>query len=339
MFGSVKNIKRILLTICLQLMLGQLSGQSETPPIVWPDPPQSARIQYVESIYTSYDLGEARSLFARLIDAVLGRDIRGSSLIKPIDVTVDRHGIIYVADPGARCVHIFDKKESEYFKITSAGEGLLASPVGVVVSSAGNIYVSDSKRGAVFVYNKKRKYQYTIDQAFTRPTGIDIHEGRLYVVDTALHKVYVLDLDGVFLMEFGENGTETGQFNYPVFLNVYNDNIYVTDAMNFRVQVLSRDFENILTFGEMGDVQGTFTRPKGIAVDSDSNIYVADGLFNAFQIFNSTGQLLLVVGRGGNRAGEFEMPAGMHIDDQDKIYVADTMNRRIQIFQYLKVAE
>ncbi|MFC1483460.1 6-bladed beta-propeller [Candidatus Neomarinimicrobiota bacterium] len=256
-------------------------------------------------------------------------------MVRPIGTTIDRNHRIYVTDPGAACVHIFDPTKNTYRRLTSAGNhNLLQSPVDIKVTSEGRAFVTDSERAEVIAYDHKDEYLFTIKGYFQRPTGICIRDSRVYVVDTALNRIFTFDINGIYLGEYGRRGTQPGEFNFPVFITATED-LIIADAMNFRIQVLGPEMESKLVFGEMGDVQGTFARPKGIGVDSDGHIYVVDGLFNAFQIFDKGGNLLLVVGSSGYMPGQFNLPAGLFIDDEDKIYVVDTMNRRVQIFQYL----
>lgn len=333
---SGANIALIILVflsgLCISCSKTEAQGE---PDLVWPSPPQQPRIMYLRSISSSQDIGVKYSVFRRVFDFVLGRQTRHQAMVRPISTTVDKNHRIFVTDPGAACVHIFDSAKNTYRRLTSAGNGnLLQSPVDIKITPEGKLFVTDSERSEVVVYDQKGDYLFTIQGYFKRPTGLCVRGERLYVVDTALNRIYCFDFNGIYQGEYGSRGTEPGEFNFPVFIAATED-LIIADAMNFRIQILDPQMNSKFVFGEMGDVQGTFSRPKGVGVDSDGHIYVVDGLFNAFQIFDQAGNLLLVVGSAGYLPGQFNLPAGLFIDDDDKIYVVDTMNCRVQIFQYL----
>lgn len=268
-----------------------------------------------------------------MLSYIFGADPNDGRMVNPLSPHLDKSGVLYVTDQAIRGVHVYDANKNKYSLISEGDGRNLKSPVDVEVSNRGDIFISDSELGEVLVYDKKFKYKYSLRNYFLRPTGLLIWEDRLYVVDTAAHKVLVFDINGIFLYEFGERGVENGQYNYPIFLTA-RENIYINDSMNFRLQILTKNLQAIGNFGHQGDVQGTFASSKGVATDSDGNIYVSDALFDVVQIFNADGQLLLVFGSPGSQPGQFRMPAGIHIDANDRIYVVDMINGRIQIFQY-----
>lgn len=326
-------MKLLACILAFTLLAGVLHAQQQER-LVWPNPPQQARIEFIFSITSPADIGVEKSFLRKAWDWLIGASQEASFLVKPLGVAVDPAGRIYVTDTGARCIHIFDRKEKRYETISESEGGLLRSPVAIAIAKDGRIYVTDSERREVIVYDEERDVKFVIKDYFQRPTGISIYSNKLYVVDTALNEILVFDLNGRLLFRFGKRGIKTGEFNFPVFLAAA-DHLYLADAMNFRIQVLDGSGSVINAFGEVGNVQGRFANPKGVAVDSDGHIYVADALFDAFQIFDRTGKLLLVVGRSGQRQGEFLMPAGIWIDKENRVYVVDSLNRRIQVFQYL----
>lgn len=315
----------------------QVSANSQTH-LTWPAPPQQARITLVGEISSAEDAGITISKFKRFIIRLLGGDLGEGKLLRPTSIFVGNDGTMYVTDQAFRGVHIFNAKGNKYSSIKSGGSRQLRSPVDIVVGSNGNLYISDPELGAVFVYDSEYNFLFTIKGYFARPTGLAWKDNRLYVVDTALHKIFILDPNGVLLHEIGGRGAEAGKFNFPVYLTA-GEQLYVNDALNFRVQLVDERSGASRAFGKQGDSQGTLNRTKGIGIDSDNNIYLCDALFNVFQIFSEEGQLLLVVGSPGTGPGEFQMPNGIYIDESDKIYVCDSLNGRIQIFQYHKVSD
>lgn len=299
--------------------------------VVWPEPPQQARIRLVAVFGEPQDLGIKQSLLGRLWGWIGGPEPR--HMVRPYAVAVNEKRLA-VADPGVGVVHLYDLAGGDYDRIEWAGEQLLRSPVGLAfVGDA--LYIADSALAKIFVFNAKGKLTRTVD-GLDRPTSLawDSQSGRLYMTDTLDHSVVVLDADGKRLFAFGDRGTGNGQFNFPSHLTLANGRLYVNDTMNFRIQVFDMDGNFISAFGNHGDSTGDFAQPKGIGIDSEGHIYVVDALFNRVQIFNEDGTLLLVFGGDGEAPGEFWLPSGMYIAS-DRIYVADSYNQRVQIFQFL----
>ncbi len=323
-------------TILLLLNGGTSAAQQpDAPRLRWPLPPEKARIEFLYSISGKSDLGITRSFFESIWDFIVGRDDKEERIVQPAGVVADGQGRIYVTDPGARCVHVFDTREKDYSQITETGSGTFVWPLGIARANDGTLYVCDALRREVAVLSSDGTPIRSIRHRFERPTGVAVKSGKLYVVDTPRHEISVFDLGGNFLFAFGERGSGPGEFNFPVHIAAKN-NLYVVDAMNHRVQVLEDSGRAITAFGEVGNVAGTFASPKGIAIDREDHVYVTDALFDAFQIFDSKGTILLAVGRTGSSSGEFQSPAGIFVDKEDDIYVVDSINRRVQVFHYLR---
>ena len=316
-----------------------------TPHLVWPLPPESPRIHYVESFSGADHFAPKGRNWIK--DAVVGPDpAERERLAKPFAVTTDPQGRVYVTDTGASRVWIFDGVKREVRFLGESGQGALVTPSGVAVDARGTVFVADTRRDRVFAYDDKGTVIMEIGKPdeFYSPGGlaIDRRSNRLYVADAGRHKVRVYDTrTGQFLFEFGKRGLEPGDFNYPTHLFLRGDRLSVADTMNFRIQQFTLDGQFVGKFGEMGAQLGQFARPKGVAVDSDGHIYVVDAAFGNVQIFEDSAEhpLLLFVGQVGSEPGQFMLPAGMFIDEEDRIYVADGYNRRVQVFEYLKHGE
>lgn len=75
---------------------------------------------------------------------------------------------------------------------------------------------------------------------FREPDDVAIDaQGRIFVTDTSNNRVQILDAQGVFVAEWGERGSEPGQFITPtgIVLDDVGD-VYVSEAgdVNERVQ-------------------------------------------------------------------------------------------------------
>jgi DNA-binding beta-propeller fold protein YncE len=331
----LKFCRIILLSFSTIFFMEQAAPQSSVSELVWPPPPQKARIKHLRTISNLNEVASEKGFFSRVLSFLFGGTETRHGFVQPVGITVSSSGVIYIADPGANCVHILNLDEKEYNVISETKIGKLKSPVGLASSSNGYLYISDSERKEILVLDDDLSLQFVIRNNFVRPTGIHIIDGKLYVIDTGQNKIFVFDLSGNYISEFGKRGSGDGEFNYPVQLCARNS-IYIVDALNFRIQMCDAAGKFTGKFGAIGNSAGSFANPKSIALDSEGHVYVTDALMDNFQIFDNNGQLLLVVGTKGSGDGEFMSPSGIAIDSNDTIYIVDSLNKRLQIFRYMK---
>jgi DNA-binding beta-propeller fold protein YncE len=301
---------------------------------VWPRPPDPARIRFLKSVDGASDWGVARNWFGRIVDTVTGR--REAQFVRPTGVAV-QDGILYVADPGAQMLVVFDAPRHKEWHITRLGDKPLVSPVAVTPGPAGTVFVADSYLREILQLNRDGKLLRVIAHGdLQRPSSVafDAHRRRLYVGDSKANVVHVFDEQGDKVNSFGGLGAGPGQFNSPTHLALTPEGeIAVTDALNFRVQVFNADGRFKYELGKIGDGAGNFAAPKGVAVDREGHHYVADAMFDAIQVFDAQGRLLLGFGDQGTQPGQFWIPNGLYVDAEQRLFVADAYNRRIQVFQ------
>lgn len=305
--------------------------------LVWPAPPAAARIRFVRSVATPADWGITPSGFARLMDALTGST--PMHFVRPTGVA-ERDGVLFVADPGAQALFILDAKRAEARELHRIGDELLVSPVAVALGAGDSLFVADSWLKKVFVVDAGGRWQRTIASPdLVRPAAVayDGSADRLYVADSARHRIAVYSGAGQLVQIFGSRGAGDGEFNAPTHLAVTREReLLVTDALNHRVQAFDSSGRFLWKIGRVGDGSGDLAAPKGVALDSSGDVYVVDALFDAVQIFRLDGALLLGFGQRGARPGEFWLPGGLFIDADDTLYVADSYNQRIQVFQRVR---
>jgi len=306
---------------------------------VWPDPPDSPRIEYVGEYRRAADFGIRPGFWGRLVGLIAGAV--DDEMIRPMAVAVTPdENIVFVSDPDAGCVHRYDRSRGRYACLAPGKDQPLVSPVGLAVSNSGRLYVADSKLARIFTTTVDGDRLETFDTGDTlqQPVGIawDWMSSRLFVMDAGSQSIKVLTVDGTLVDEFGHRGSLPGELNYATYLWVDRpDSLLVTDSLNFRIQRFELDGTFIQMFGEHGDLPGHLARPKGIATDSYGHVYVVDGIHHAMQIFSPGGELLLSIGELGQAAGQFWLPNGLYVSPGNVIYVADSYNKRIQVFRYI----
>jgi sugar lactone lactonase YvrE len=326
-----------LLALALLACATPVDVKPEAPStLVWPAPPDAPRIAFVRTISAPKDLGLTKGFFRRLSDFIFGE--AQERLIRPMAV-LEVGQVLYVADPGAKGVHRFDRRQNQYQLIHLEGNLQLPSPTGLARGENDDVLVTDSALGGVFVIKPGAEFaaRMRLTEAVRQPTGIafDAQERKLYVVDTTAHCIKVYAADGTYLTSIGRRGEADGEFNFPTMLWRDADRLLVTDSLNFRMQIFDTQGHFISKFGQMGDNQGEALRQKGVATDSFGHVYLVDALLNGVQIFDQGGRLLLSIGGMGEARGEFWLPTGIFIGADNTIYVADTYNRRVQVFRYI----
>ena len=329
--------KIILFLFCSLFLAGPAPAALD---LVWPPPPDKARIQFKRAITNPADIGIQKSFFKKLWDFLAGEE--EEALVRPFGLAV-KNGSLFITDSAQLTFHIMDFQGKSY-KLVSNEKAKMQAPVGIAVTKDGKVLVADSLSARILVFNTRGDFtgNFAGGFVFQRPTALSVSpvDGTVWVVDTLAHRIIKFNPSGEKLLVVGKRGLQRGEFNYPSGVTVARDGrVFVCDTLNARIQIFSPEGKFLSAFGKQGDSTGDFSHPKSVALDSDGNIYVVDGLFDAVQIFDEKGRLLLVFGLRGTREGEFYVPSSIAIDEQDNIYVADSYNKRVQQFRYIKESQ
>jgi DNA-binding beta-propeller fold protein YncE len=335
------NRRKHWIPLVLFLMLAGCATQKPAPEVhlVWPPPPQKARIEFVRSISSDQDVHEDTTFARKVLNFLGGVTPPPNFIVQPLGIAVSRDGqVLYVSDFETDQVSVFDFANRKFRKITH-----LARPAGLALDGEGNLYVVEQVKKQITVFNPQLKEIRTItDPTVERPVGIaiDRQRGRIYLADTAYNKdpqftVKIFNMAGKLIGKLGHGrGNELGQFMFPTFVAVDPEgNVYVTDSLNCRVEKFGLDGKYLQSFGKMGNAWGEFTRPKGLALDSFGNVYVVDSGWSNVQIFNQKGQILLFFGGRGPIPGMLKNPISIAIDGDNDIFVGDYLNHRIEEYK------
>jgi DNA-binding beta-propeller fold protein YncE len=324
----------VLTFLALALPIFAAGTSTNQARLVWPAPPDPARVEFVQSISSPRDAGIKIPPLKKVANWFTGEDPGNEPLLKPFAVAFDADANLVATDTGANAVVFFNRKDKKWRRWTTIGKLRFASPVGVA-KQGNQIFVADSVLGAVIVFNPDGKLLRTITNQLERPVAVALLNDRLFVADSQQHAIRVFRLDGTADGGFGQRGTGAGEFNFPTHLAARGNRLYVTDSMNSRVQVLDPSGRFLAQVGRPGDGPGAFSRPKGVALDTEGRAYIVDAMADNVQIFDAEGRLLLALGGSGQAPGQFWLPAGIAISPRNEIAVADSYNHRLQLFQLL----
>jgi len=347
----VKSITVFCLVAVSGLSFGGCAGgdirakENDYSKIVWPPPPEPARVRLRGILNNSLDVQPitgAAAIKARLLGEA---DIR--TFTRPMRAVSDSRGVIFATNATTKgnSIYVFDTVKQEFREIGRYGKARLSVPLGLDFVRDGDdetLYVGDNGAGRVLAFSPDGtfKFSFGADEDMKTPSGIshDPRLKRLYVADTRNHRILVYGYDGTFQMSFGNTGDERLYYPSDVAVDSAGD-VYVADTGSFRVKVFDKNGEYLRSWGGAGDTVGSFSRMKGIAVDSEDHVYVVDAAFSNVQIFDQNGEPLLFFGGPGRAPGKFNLPVGVWIDENDMIYVGDQMNRRVQILDYIPESE
>ena len=343
--------------------------QPEPPPLpeidtrnlVWPDPPDTARIRWLEQYHGEPNSAQPTAVKPKKKESWMLRiagiqplevnkaDLR-YKLVRPYGVATDSKGSIYAADTYVGAIFIFSRETKAVQFIRNGRDARFKALIGLAIDDADRLFVTDSGLQRVFVFDPSHKFQATFgSDRLGRPSGVAVDNKNrfLYVADVLKDNVAVYDLDSFkYLRTVGGPPEKAGDdapgtFARPTNIAVAaNGDLYVSDTLNSRIQIFDAGGTFLSTFGKAGDGPADFARPKGIAIDSDGHLWVADADQNRIKVYDKQGRLCAFFGEYGYFPGQFALPSGIAIDKNNRVIVAEQiLNGRLQVFRYITDAE
>ena len=274
------------------------------------------------------------------------------------DIAFDTNGDIYMADNNNGRITVFDSSWNylrtigQYAAYPAANAGDLYSPGGVAVTSDGYVLVTSTNTVKWFDKNTgayvKRLGLADASESFAPgiPSGaqdiIVSADGNIHTIEPYISRVQSFTSDGTYIRQFGDYGTEPGQFWGPLSVDVdQSDNVYIVDSVNHRIQKYDDNRNLLFTFGSEGTGNGQFRRPRDVAVSPfNGNVYVTEwtsGPQSArVQIFDQSGNYLGQFGSQGQGDGQFASTTTLAISPiNGNVYVNDDGHNgggRIEVF-------
>lgn len=332
----LKTLYPFLILICLLASCSKRVYQvDEIEPVLFPSPPDTARIQFLKRYGGSTDFTGKQSKFKTF---VAGEEEQ-ISISKPYGVTI-YDGRLFIVDAGIAGLHIFDFEEESYEIFSPAGRGKLKMPINCFIDESGNLYVTDVVRKQLIIFNQNLEYIDEIggDETF-RPTDVFVTGDTILVTDPKNNRINFYDKHTLNHLYSLPDGAEVGDENWlynPLNICVSHGKLYITDFGSSRIKVFSLKGEFLNSCGSYGRGLGQFVRPKGIAVDREQILYVIDAGFQNIQMFNSENQLLMFFGGPYNGPGDMYLPANVTIDydhvDYYQKYVDPVFDLKYLIF-------
>ena len=295
---------------------GSTSTANVGSPIVFPEPPDPPRIQFLRSVAKGADVEAGRSALDTLL---FGKREEGSKEIpKPFGCAF-RDGIVYLTDTGVGAILTIDLAAGKLGHIPLRGRARPQKPMAICFAEDGHAFIADSARRKILVLDKDFKWVKDIGpfEGKSAVTDVKVIGDRIYAVDARATCLRVLDRKtGKEVLQLGNALDRRQSMRGPTSVAVDdNGHMYVTDSIYCRIFVWDRDGKFVRTIGSPGDVVGQFGRPKGIAY-SNRTLFVLDSSFENCQILDLNGRPLMFFGGPGTGPGTFYMPATIWIGEE-----------------------
>ena len=159
-----------------------------------------------------------------------------------------------------------------------------------------------------------------------KPYGVQMYDGKIYVVDTRGGGYAVMDLvNQNFRMITGDGG---GRMSKPINITFDSDGSkYITDTQRNQVLVFDKNERFVRALGKEKQFQ-----PSDTAISGDK-LFVADVRDHEIEVLNKhSGVLLYKIGRAGSKDGAIFHPTNIKIGPDNHLYVSETTNFRVQKF-------
>jgi DNA-binding beta-propeller fold protein YncE len=322
------RLKGASLAVLAFLAAGCATTHPKAPAVFFPPAPEPPRLQYLTSFSGLKDV-EKQSAFDRFVvgaqqdikidkpygvgiydgriyvcdtnSTVLVFDLKSRSfgalkgasgpgaLVAPANISIEKDGTKYVADPSRGQIVVFDRND-DYLKAYGAPGGW--RPVDAVPFED-RLYVADVANGLVKIFDKQSGEMIKAigdkgepSERLDRPTNLAFDgQGYLYVTDIGRFQVVKFDRDGHFKATFGKPGDNLGHFARPKGIALDRQGrLYAVDASFNNVQIFNGEGRLLMFFGGSGEAAGSFTLPAKVAIDYDNLQYFQQYAQADFQI-------------------------------------------------------
>lgn len=206
-------------------------------------------------------------------------------------------------------------------------------PTGIAASDR-EIFVADAGAQALWILDpvagKFRKLRQAKEQQLVSPVALTLgREGRIYLTDSYLARIFVFDVTGKLLRTI-----EEARLRRPtgIAYDDRRDRLYVCDSQAHRVWIFDGAGTPLGSIGERGHGAGQFNFPTHLTLDATGNLFVVDALNFRVQMFRPDGVYAGGFGVQGDSSGHFASPKGVAVDGQGHVYVVDALFDAVQVF-------
>ena len=181
-------------------------------------------IEWVAEFSSSKDFSENQNILSRFFDLLTGTET--IDLLRPKSVLASNSGLITVLDQEMRSIVQIDPLNHQIDLIQASSATPFPSLLALCSNEDNEIYFTDSQDNQIYLLSSPDGEPVILNKSLqlNRPTGIAYHQQNreIWVVETADHRISVLDSNGHQLRYIGKRGLNSGEFNFPSFIWIDN---------------------------------------------------------------------------------------------------------------------
>jgi len=239
-----------------------------------------------------------------------------STFLRPAGIAVNRAGQIVVVDSGNDRIQIFNSE-------------------GIFLREFGGFGWSDFQDESSTGSNLNIEEEISVRGNLNNPGDIAISRD-MFILDRDNNRIVKFDDDRTFLLAFGKEGQDKGEFYRPVGIGLDRfSNIFVADTENDRIQKFNAEGRFIMEFGSFGWGEHNLNAPQDVAIDLNDYIYVVDRGNKRIQKFNDYGNFVSSIGlykKNGKIYSYFEKPLLIFLYEPYYIFVTDEGKKAVLVF-------
>ncbi len=236
--------------------------------------------------------------------------------------------------------------------LTQFGAGMFVWPHGIDVDEDGNVWVADARgnegRGhQVIKFSPDGRVLLRLGTAgvagrtrttLDQPNDVLVApNGDIFVADghpaNGNNRIVKYSSDGRYLMQWGETGSNPGEFRTPHALAMDSDGLlYVGDRSNRRIQIFEQDGTFVRDFYNMGRASGITIRNNRLYVaDSESSYARNPGFRRGIRVMDlDTGYIIAFIPDPDPQGGGTSAAEGVAVDNEGNVYGAEVGPRALR---------
>ncbi len=237
-------------------------------------------------------------------------------------IDLDVKDYIYSLDASNKKIHKY-YLNTTFINDINLGSDDGVNPNGFFINDSNWMFVTNinasTSNGNVLVLNPNGVLVNSIS-GFAHPFDVVEENGRLFVSDDKLNKIFVLWINGTSIFNI------TG-LDIPKYLHVNSSGfLFVSD--NGGIKIFNTTYSLIKAI-KLESNEYSILHPEAISTDGYGNIFVGDPANNKVQVFRKDGVYLTSINNLNN-------PYAIAVSSDNKIYVSDSALGSIKIYPSLK---
>ncbi|MEK2646582.1 6-bladed beta-propeller [Bdellovibrio sp. BCCA] len=268
-------------------------------------------------------------------------------LDSPTDLTIDKNGLIYIADCGNNRVQVFNPNGTFNKNIGlgwGTGDGQIKCPYGLYVDDSLNVFVTDYNNHRVQKFNSSGTFSMKFGVAgngvgqLQQPARVSVDSlGNIYISEASRKEIIKFSSTGTYIATYkGDTGGHDAiGVAYSIFFDA-NDSIYIADGDKKRIELWDKNGVYQKSFADYPESEKVLAQPTGLWIDSQNNFYVAQSPDNTkpqgVVKFDPQGNYLTTVGSNAAGPGQLQYAFDSAVDSDGNIFVVDTNQNKILKF-------